>query len=142
MPYLYVKGSLQERAGQVVAELSKIELRHLSKVLGLEYYCQDWGICNSCSNRVEEFIRFYESRSNCPNHVKWDLVELIIASYNDRIVEGNANPTSDEMFKAFISRHKWEYHVRFQANYWKKIIEHEEFPIGKFFTDIDVSDMH
>jgi hypothetical protein len=61
-------------------------LKQVSEELELSFETQDWGIINSSSDRVHEFIQYFED-NKMENSIKYELFELVIASFNDAIIE-------------------------------------------------------
>ena len=110
------------------------ELRDLSSKLNLIFEPQDWGIINSSSSRTIEFIMFYEN-SIMSEHLKYDFFELIIASYNDLILD---NPKSIEktriVFKNFIVKYSDHEPMKIALSYWKNL-EGPEFPVSQYLKE-------
>ena len=71
-------------------------LKDATKDLELVYEEQDWGIINSDVDRIKNFIQYfnkYEKKSD--NTFKYYVFELIIASFNDAILENKINKTGN-----------------------------------------------
>ena len=60
------------------------ELQRMSTDLKLIPFSQDWGIGNSDFKRVGEFLQYFVDEHHTLNDfVKCELVELVIASFNE-----------------------------------------------------------
>ena len=106
-------------------------IENLSSALGLIKYDQDWGICNSDSSRITEFISFYEQR--VPEH-PWEpeaLAELIIASTNDGYHDATLSETTKAIVRGFLQGHRLEF--PFQWAYWSKL-DSREFPVVELLS--------
>lgn len=106
------------------------ELKQLSEELNLEFEAQDWGIINSDPERVVEFIDFYVSKSEIYPDCKYELIELVIASYNDALVENSATDALDVKFVDFLRLIKNEIYSQSIVSYWMKL-DSEEFPVSR-----------
>ena len=108
------------------------ELAEINKQLNLSYEPQDWGIANAAPGRVIEFIDFYESRESTPNQ-KDDLMELIIASINDGLLDEPLSDADLERCRQFIRSHKDD--APYQRRYWRSLANEDEFPVAGFLLD-------
>jgi len=109
------------------------ELKIASKDLGLTFEEQDWGIINSDELRVKEFIDYfnknYKTKSNT---FKYYMFELIVASFNDAIIEKKTEEI-ETVFKDFVDSHKNEEVYQSIFSYWIRIRD-DEFPVGEYLT--------
>jgi hypothetical protein len=110
-------------------------LKTLSNKLNLQFEPQDWGIINADSNRFEEFLSFYENHPDLHLTQKYQLCDLIIASYNEAMIEKKlAKKDLDELIK-FISNYK---HIHSELiEYWSSLTDSDEFPVVKVINDIN-----
>lgn len=105
------------------------ELKQISQELNLAFEVQDWGIINSSAERVLEFIDYFENKTISPNN-KYEIFELIIASYNDTLVY---NLDKDEIrirFIDFLNQNKKFIIFKPIIDYWISIIG-DDYPVGK-----------
>jgi len=105
-------------------------LKIVSTDLKLNFEPQDWGIINASSHRVAEFIHYFEANTSLPESIKYQLFELIIASFNDSILENGVTKEQEHYFKQFIHKYSQDSIFKPILNYWKNI-ENEDFPVGK-----------
>ena len=108
-------------------------LLQLCQELGLQYEPQDWGIINADSDRLSEFIEFYESHPNLIASQKFELGELILASANEALV---SNCRLEQRLTSWITtnRSELEHHIQ----YWKSLTDVTEFPLAGWLRDLDV----
>ncbi|ALR31265.1 hypothetical protein ATE47_12360 [Chryseobacterium sp. IHB B 17019] len=112
--------------------MEKLEIiKKISSELNLQYETQDWGIINADPNRVREFISYY-NKSDCPNIIKYELFELIIASFNELILEGKNEKLINDFFTDFINNNLTLPFTDI-LDYWNNIYNKEEFPVAKYF---------
>ena len=100
----------------------------LSTLLDLRRESQDWGIANADPQRVLEFIRFF--REHDVQH-PWELealAELILASFNDALLQGTACGTYQDAVETFLADHRSRFPVTF--GYWANL-EPTEFPVAQ-----------
>lgn len=115
-----------------------MSFEEVCKELNLEN-TPDWGIINSDSSRVSEFIRFV-LRNNLHSSIQFEFVELIIASMNDAIIE---NVTDCELYADFrkyihlISENE-KFYPRIQ--YWISIKSEDEYPVGYLLEKYKLKD--
>ncbi len=106
----------------------------MSTNLGLHFESQDWGIVNADSERLSEFIQFYESENLAPSQ-RFELGELILASANERlrigVAEGDPGMAT---FARFILSHWKEQEVHIA--YWSGLERKEEFPAAGLLKDL------
>ncbi len=104
-----------------------------SNDLSLKFASQDWGIINSDSKRVIEFINFYNLTKNVKNNfVKVCLVELIISSFNDFLLEKKDDKIINDKFIEFILVNKKDVIFIDLSKYWCNIKDKDNFPVGYF----------
>ncbi len=101
----------------------------MTKALGLPFEEQDWGIVNANGSRLEEFIKFYDTHSDYSSFQKYELCELIMASANERLIQGSLG---DEFWK-FLSENSDA--CRAQISYWKGLSDELEFPLGEHLRE-------
>ena len=100
-------------------------LKKLSRDLSLEPYDQDWGICNSDSSRLGEFLEYY--RINQVQH-PWEpeaLAELIFQSAEDAVHAGELSKTLQSELIEFISNNSEQFPLT--AAYWADLEQDEWF---------------
>lgn len=117
----------------------KISLKDISEKLGFNYdhTVQDWGIEYSNAERVSEFMQFYEDHITLPGALMRELMELVMASYNDKMDAGLNTPETDTEFVKFMELHANDNMVGCVARYWMAITrEHNEFHVGKLLEGI------
>lgn len=90
-----------------------------------------WGIINSSSIRVDEFIDYFNKKAYLIEMFKYDIVELILQSYNDAILDNITNSELETKFLNFIkkSTYKKDETDIIILDYWRGIKD-EEFPVG------------
>lgn len=110
-------------------------LKQISTDLFLEYESKDWGIINSCSDRVEEFINYFNKNNEFPTNIQFELFELIVASFNDLILEHKEDNTTTNLFVNFVVSNSRKPFLDI-IDYWKGIYNEEEFPVAKYFPVI------
>lgn len=90
----------------------------------------DWGIINSNSERVDEFIEFISNHSNLSNNIEYEFIELIIASMNSALIEEKYN------WQLIIKFCKYMKPILFNdkyfpfVEYWIGIKSESEYPVG------------
>ena len=102
-------------------------LQWLSKRLGVAYCSQDWGIANAEPSRLLEFIEFYE-RESLDDTLKYQLMELIIASANEALIDGSLLSSTLGPFEEFIGKHRQD--APTQMEYWSGLPNTDEYPVG------------
>lgn len=108
-----------------------------SKDLQLKNEEQDWGIVNANSDRIEEFISYFnEHKSSKNKSFKYYMVELIVASYNDAILENKITRITKNEFRNFIIENMHEEAYGSIFRYWIKIADNTEFPVGDYLYDL------
>lgn len=109
----------------------KIELlKQLSSALSLSFEPQDWGIINSTPDRIEEFIQYFRSH-NLDSTLNYELMDLIIASYNDAIVEGKTSDELQQLFLEFIRENSNNILFDPIISYWRSLKDDESFPVAQ-----------
>lgn len=107
-------------------------LEKFSLDLKVSFETQDWGIINADKDRVVEFILYFENKVSSAETIRFNLFELVIASFNEKILEENSiEPSIQQMFVTFINKYSHEFESI--TEYWKRIYDEEDFPVGKFF---------
>lgn len=104
--------------------------KKLSTLLNLEEVGQDWGIINSDSKRLEEFIDFYKSNITDDKWENEALAELIFESANDSILEKTFTVELKEKLKRFVRENKDDFPFNFE--YWSKL--DKDFPVTKYIN--------
>ncbi len=106
--------------------------KKISHDLGLKYESQDWGIINASYKRTEDFIDYYYQNFDEPIYVKYDLIELIIASFNDYELRGSKDKKLEIKFSDFLKKVCMEIdlNVYNPFQYWIDIANEREFPVG------------
>jgi hypothetical protein len=99
-------------------------LTRLSGTLGLADESQDWGIINANAGRLDEFVGFLNDTLE-PTEV-FQLVELVLASANERLVEDPEADLDDAMRTVAGHREAAEAHL----DYWRSLDDTQEFPLG------------
>lgn len=106
-------------------------LKTISRELNLNYELQDWGIINANPYRVKEFILYYDNVKKT-NNSKYELFELIVASFNELVLENKNEKVINDFFTEFIKKNLKHPFIDI-LNYWSKIYNEEEFPVAKYF---------
>ncbi len=106
-------------------------LRELSCDLNLSFETQDWGIINADAHRFEEFIQYFEGNKDVERSLRYELFELIIASFNELLLETGSTSERDKLFKQFLNSTRTDETFEPIITYWKGITS-EEFPVGKY----------
>ena len=111
--------------------------KKISHDLGLNYGSQDWGIVNANYKRVRDFIEYYRN-FNHPIYLKYDLLELIIASFNEYELSGFKDKKLETQFCDFVKKVCTEInlHTYNPFQYWIDIKNEKEFPVGKRILNI------
>ncbi len=83
-------------------------------------------------NRVEEFIDYFNTKE-LNKREKFELCELIIASFNDALVKNAITKTLISKFNLFLDKTKQDTHYSVIFDYWRclKDSDHESFPVSK-----------
>lgn len=101
-------------------------LKELAHALRLTYEQQDWGIVNADSKRLDEFLAFFESHRELAETQRYELVGLILASANERLLDEPGDPLRS--VRAFLSRHEAD--TLTHRGYWESLECEEVFPLG------------
>lgn len=81
-------------------------VKKMSLELGINYEPQDWGIVNADAYRVEEFIEYFEKNFHeLHTTQKFELFELIIASFNEAIIEKLFTVNRQKSLTDFLKKH-------------------------------------
>ena len=110
-------------------------LQVLSEKLHLNFESQDWGIINADSNRFKEFLAFYENNPDLHSTEKYHLFELIIASFNEAMIDNNFEQKDMDKFRKFLLEYK-DVHIEL-VEYWSSLVESDEFPVVAVLSNID-----
>ena len=108
-------------------------LEKVSSELRLVLYEQDWGIANADYKRIPEFIQYFNRKETQLNeYFVCELTELVIASFNDFLVEGHKDTELIQQFNRFVDYLMNNEKCRKTVSYWKRISQNnlEEFPVG------------
>lgn len=116
----------------------KINLKTVSDELGLTFFNdqasganQDWALINGLPGRMEEFINYFNSHSFFPDRIKYQLFELVIASFNEDLLEDSVTKEKELLFKQFIQENSKNPLFKPKLSYWKGITDEEDFPVGR-----------
>lgn len=104
------------------------QLKELSRELNLSYESQDWGIINSSADRVREFIDYYYSADSLSDVMKYQLLELIIASSNDAILENKIDDAIKNRFTRLITECSNNETFAPVLRYWRSLGK-EDYPV-------------
>ncbi len=107
------------------------QLKKLSDELDLSFESQDWGIVNSSADRVGEFMNYFSNKKSLNESMRYQLFELIIASFNDALLEDKCNEKLKNEFKALVDKYSKNEILQPILNYWKSI-DGDEYPVNKF----------
>lgn len=107
-------------------------LKKISKELNLDFETQDWGIINSSPERLIEFIDYFKENVLFDNQTKYEIFDLIIASFNDGLVENKFKISTIKLFVDFIYEYSPNETFKPILDYWKSI-KNEEYPVSYFF---------
>ncbi|NVB37665.1 hypothetical protein G6O69_07460 [Pseudenhygromyxa sp. WMMC2535] len=101
-------------------------LREMSDNLGLGHEPQDWGIINADGDRLDEFVTFFQREELLPTQ-RFELADLILASANERLLEGL--DVEIELLKTLAR----EYDRAFTPHieYWSGLEDEDEFPLSR-----------
>ncbi len=112
---------------------AEIIIINLSEKLELNYESQDWGIINADPDSVSEFLNLYKERGSLNKFEGYHLCELIIASFNEAILEKKVTDKMLFKFKNFVAKNRNLQKVVF--DYWRSLYSNEEFPVADLLTD-------
>ena len=103
-------------------------------------WSQDWGIINCDGNRINEFMDFYKLKEQLFTVALQDILELIIASMNEAIIEGKSDNKLQERFINFIQEVKKNERrsdlFNLTLNYWNSLSsELDKFPVSKLLLN-------
>src|SRR4051812_27831883 len=94
------------------------EIQQLSETLGLAAEKQDWGIINADAKRVSEFISF-ALHTRRPQVQEYALVELVLASINESMLDSLFTLALEDLFLSFLSSELFG--LASQLPYWAKL---------------------
>ena len=112
---------------------SILTLEDVTKELGLRYFSQDWGIINCDRSRIIEFIDYYSNNEiilKANKAIKYGMLELIIASFNDYLMAKIDDQYTLNRIKVFVSKVANDSDFIIIRNYWLTIKNKLEFPVG------------
>jgi len=109
----------------------KSQLQELSTSLGVSFETQDWGIINADANRVVEFIDYFNSHSDLSPPMQYQMFELIVGSYNEALIEGDAQDILRIQFFSFLQQNGSHQGLNSILSYWRDLDDDEEFPVSK-----------
>jgi hypothetical protein len=105
-------------------------LHRLSEALGLNQdFTQDWGICNADATRVVEFIEFYGDHIVVHPYEPEALAELILESFNDLLLNGDATEEQELAMHTFIEVNHTSFPMAME--YWGSM-DTEAYPVSKY----------
>ncbi|KUJ60743.1 hypothetical protein AR687_17115 [Flavobacteriaceae bacterium CRH] len=102
----------------------------ISNELLLSFETQDWGIINADSKRVKEFIIYWNDKIVVDASVRIEFFELIIASYNDALLDCIIKEKEKSLFINFLSENIKNTDYRLIIDYWIKIKSNVDYPVG------------
>ena len=111
---------------------SYLLLEEMCNDLGIDYDrydAQDWGIINADAKRVEEFINYF-MENTLHRTQQFQVFELIMASYNEAMLERIDTEVLKKIFLEFVSIYNNE-KLDIIVKYWKSIYDEEIFQLGK-----------
>lgn len=95
----------------------------------------DWGIIHADPSRVIEFIDFVSSRE-LPKEVRYTFIELVIASLNEKMLEGEITDAEHMKFEEYIEPLLFDPSYYPMCSYWVGIRSEEEYPVGCLLLEI------
>lgn len=101
------------------------QLKWLSKKLNLAFETQDWGIINSSPERLLEFIQFFEKETSPGEWSRYEMFELVMASYSDALEDDKCTDALKVEFNAWFNRNKDDVDLVPAVAYWKKYLNFE-----------------
>ncbi|WP_422350082.1 hypothetical protein [Flagellimonas sp.] len=107
-------------------------LKKASADLGLNFETQDWGIINSSSSRILDFMDYFHSCKHENQSIQYELFDLIVASFNDAIVEDKSNFKLVKTFVDFIANNHNNELFAPILDYWRGI-RNQDYPVGFFW---------
>jgi len=118
--------------GSTMAAVSD-QLQSLSKLLGLDYEEQDWGIINADGKRLEEFVAVYDSHT-LSREMRYQMFELVVASANDALDDELDGVRAGLVIQDFVRRNGEAFPE--QVSYWAGLKDSEEFPVADILRNI------
>ena len=98
-------------------------LRELLNISENENWGQDWDLIMANSERVEQLLNWYE-KENLNDDEKNILMQLIVASYDDKLNEGESEPEEEARLAVFLERDIEIHKDIFE--YWARLHEPED----------------
>ena len=80
--------------------------------------------------RVKEFITYFLN-TDLDKYTQYHVFELIVASYNDAILENLDNEMLKAAFGEAVNKSNTNPNLDILKNYWRRIYNEDEFPVGK-----------
>lgn len=99
----------------------------------------DWGIINADEDRVVEFIEFIEftlRNEALEKKVKFELLELVIASVNEALLTDKLTKDQLTAFEEYLAPYVGDTEFLPIIPYWKSIGNNSEFPVGLLLNEI------
>ena len=100
----------------------------------------DWGIINSDSSRVAEFIKYISMNDLLDRRIQFEFIELIIASMNDAIIDGIVTCELYASFYNYIKPILKDERLYPQVQYWISIKSRDEFLVGYLLEKYEEED--
>jgi len=107
------------------------QLRQLSIELNLSFEPQDWGIINASAERVEEFMNYLDEKETLQNKIKYHVFELIVASFNEYLLEETCTEKLKTHFIELLARNAENETLQPIINYWKHL-NGTDYPVSRF----------
>jgi hypothetical protein len=109
------------------------QIKHLAEQLNLSFETQDWGIINATAHRTEEFIDYFNA-NHLSDAMKYQLLELILASFNEALLEGTTHQAVADKLAGLHSNHAGNETLKPLFTYWKNL--GEEFPVSGWLRGV------
>lgn len=107
-----------------------LTLKEVTQELNLQYEPQDWGIVNAAAGRLNEFLTYYQEKRELDSNANYCLFELLIASFNEALLEGELDEMNKMRILKFISARKGNNLFEPIFSYWRRIGNTNEYPVG------------
>lgn len=109
-------------------------VKKMSLELGISYEPQDWGIVNANANRVDDFIEYFEKNFyELHTTQKFELFELIIASFNDAIIENLFTVNMQKSLADFLKKYADNSLYSVILRYWRENTD-EDMQIARYIN--------
>ncbi len=106
------------------------EIKEVSEDLHLNFETQDWGIINSNPSRLKEFIDYRLSLKQISTSLRYELLELIIASFNEAMLENSINSDLENELQKVLDLDAEICETVIQ--YWKSIYDKTTYLVGEY----------